>query len=338
MVIFIGTPYLYEKFDTLFLGKEVIYISYSFYNNSMEKKKYISLNVDEASTIYKDVHFETDTKTIPPSETFTETRPSEIEQASLNRWIENNEYKKTEESEDNDELINAKIIQLENQKHYLVLPGSSLRVISIIEEKSGSREILVKNTRVENINKNDWIVIKQDTENEYLVKRSKEIYGKSYYEGQMELVLGYKKRLRQKRLSYEKSDDFLRDLKKNDVSVNSILVVKRWIKDTINPRNLQQILEYLDYDDNMISKIIEAANFINRSHRRVGREIGKRLNNYLEKENIPNIEDAMSDDGEYKFYLNNIGSFKMENVKNIMPEEVNVDRKIIYRIIYTNED
>lgn len=336
IVIFIGTPYLYGKFDTVFLGKEVIYLSYNFYNNSLKKKRYINSNSQKASTIYENIHIkENDSDT---ADYYEEVTVSEIEKLSMNRWIELNNYKKSNEIEDNEELVSAKIIQLENHKHYIIFPDASLKVIKIQEDKSRTNKIKIKNTKLKDISNNDWIILKQDTEEEYLIRRSKEIYGESFYNSQMDLINGYKRKLKRKKIYFRTYENLLKDLNKNNVRVNSTMVIKNWIKDTIRPRNLEEILNYLGYEDNMSKRIVTAAEFINKSHIKVGREMGKRLTNYLEKVNPLTLEEAMAVNGEYEFNLDGIGTFKVESVKNIIDKEVKVSRYKLYRIINTNEE
>lgn len=234
--------------------------------------------------------------------------------------------------------MSAKIIQLENHKHYIIFPDASLKVIKIQEDKSRTNKIKIKNTKLKDISNNDWIILKQDTEEEYLIRRSKEIYGESFYNSQMDLINGYKRKLKRKKIYFRTYENLLKDLNKNNVRVNSTMVIKNWIKDTIRPRNLEEILNYLGYEDNMSKRIVTAAEFINKSHIKVGREMGKRLTNYLEKVNPLTLEEAMAVNGEYEFNLDGIGTFKVESVKNIIEKEVKVSRYKLYRIINTNEE
>lgn len=336
VVIFIGTPYLYEKFDTLFLGKEIIYLSYSFYNNKLLKRRFINSNSKEASTIYENLNIIENDKN--PKDIYEETTVSEIEKMSINRWIEENKYEKSNKTNDNEDLVSSKIIQLENHKHYVVFPDTTLKVLKIQRSNTGEATFYIRNSKLKNINKKDWIILKKDTEEEYLIKRSKEIYGESFYDSQMELIKGYKRKLKEKKRQFGSYEKLLENLNKNKIRANSTMVIKNWVKDTIRPRNLEAILKYLRYSQEESIKIIAAADFINKSHVKVGMEMGKRLTNYLKKLDVPTLEEAMLTEGEYEFNLDNIGTFKVESVKNILDEEMKVNRNKLYKIINTNEE
>lgn len=340
-VIFIGTPYLYGKFDTLFLGKNIIYVSYRFYRNKLIKKKYTDSNSDKANQIYKNIEFieNNNEERIVYHEEMT---ISELERMNLNRWIEQNILDNTSDNinelEDNEELISSKIVQLDNNKHYIILPESSLRKLEVGFDIDSNKIVTIKKSKMSNIKVGDWIILKTDTEEEYLVKRAKEIYGESTYNSQLNLITVYKDDLKKRKKTFGTYYKFMKDLNKNNVKVSSVALIQNWIKDTIRPRNLQNILVYLGYEKSKIDRTLSAAKFINQSHRKAGRGIGNRLNNYLKNLDVEELEEAMVVDGEYTFYLDKIGEFNVVTVKDIIAEEIKINRKELYRIINTKEE
>lgn len=344
LIIYIGTPYLYQKMDTVFLGKRIIYLSYNFYKNTMSKLKFTNSISLDANQIYKNVKLIENKNIVKKDAYQRETTLSELELMNIQRWIEINNLKnigdegRNNNLEENEELVDAKIIQLENNYHYVVLPQSNLRKINVKISSDDDKIIRLNKINLSKLKRNDWILLKTDTEEEYLVRRAKEKYGLSVYESQLSLVAKYKKKLKNKKDHFHTYNKLMHDLRNNNINAASTVVVRSWVTNTIRPGNLRDILKYLGFKEDMITKIDFAAKFINDSHRKVGREMGSRLNNYLEKIDINQLEEAMLLEGEYVFSLRSIGQFRVVTIKNILNDEIKVNQKDLYRLFNTNEE
>lgn len=333
-VIFVGSPSIFKSFNTFFLGKKIIYVSYSFYKNNIPKIDYITNNTKNANQIYKDVFIN---KVKETHGAFTETNVTDLEKFELNKWI--TDYNKSQNLNRNiSELVEGKIIQLENKNHIIMSPHSTIRKIE--ETITNNQDTILKMTSIDigSLLAGDWVIIKLNTEEDYLIKKSKELYGAEYYNEQMELVRRYKEDLLNRRREYNSSKSFVQCLNNNNVKVASEAVLNNWITETIRPRNLEEILKYLEYDNELIIKTISAADFINSSHNAAGRELIKNIQNYLKLINPKQLEAAMSIEKEYDFKIKNIGLFKIQIVKSVVDDSLRVQPGEMYKIINTKEE
>lgn len=335
VVIFIGTPYLYPKFDTVFLGTTIIYLSYNIFKNHLSKIQFISNNIPEANCLYKNIDIQNKEKFLLPK--YTEVAIADAERFNLNKWIDRKKKEKNYSDVNHEDLIEGQIIQLEKNKHIIVSPDSTLRIINTKTNHIERKELIIKTDKVNNLITGDWIIIKNSTEEEYLINKSKELFGFVEYESKMQLVNEYKDALYNQKVRLGSLDALLKDMKNNHVKVSSIVLLKSWLDSTIRPRNLEDILLYLGYNDYDLSKTINAAEFINSAHRHAGYELSKNIMNYLKDINMQELEESMLIEGEYSFNIKTIGVFNIESVKSVIENPIILQSKDMYKIIKTSE-
>lgn len=337
VVIFIGTPYIYKGFNTIFIGEEIYYVAYNVYKNYLSKMNYIQGNNIDSIELYKKVELsDSNQKT---KNTFFETDLTDIEKNKINKWIMNHNQKhlSVNNAETGEEVVTGKIIQLENNKHIVMSPHSKFRVVDERKDKDNKLVLTLISKYLDTLKVGEWIIIKQSTEEDYLVKKSKDIFGEAVYNERVDLVNEYKNDLKSRMSKFRNIDKFIEDLKNNNVNVSTVQVLKNWLGETIRPRNLEKILLYLGYSQLKINETINAADFINKAHNTAGRELVKNIEVYLKLINVEELEAAMALEKEYEFNVDSIGLFSIQLVKSIIKENISIHPKNMYKITETSE-
>ncbi|WP_170168037.1 hypothetical protein, partial [Staphylococcus piscifermentans] len=122
--------------------------------------------------------------------------------------------------------------------------------------------------------------------------------------------------------------------KKHGIKISTVLLLKNWLfGDTIKPRELEKILNYLSFSDYLVNKTINAADKIIQAHITAGREVIKELNKKIEVIDNEEIMEEMSVNEEYVFDLEGVGEFLIQQVQYTPQKVDNISSKDMYKLI-----
>ncbi|MBN4912356.1 hypothetical protein IDG46_20825 [Staphylococcus sp. EG-SA-13] len=129
-------------------------------------------------------------------------------------------------------------------------------------------------------------------------------------------------------------NNLYKDMKKSGVKISNMMTLKTWLnEDTINPRNLNQILRYLNYNDENISQTIKAAEMINKLHRKVGKDLSKSLQQIIDNIDISEIYESMTLNGNFSFKVDDIGEYFIEEILFKSEDQIEIERNQLNKIL-----
>lgn len=328
LLIFIGTPYYFPQFSHVFLGRKIIYLSFNFYKNSFQPSDgNFEGDYIRVSNIYEKVTFSHNSNDIRHDMLETEEEIM-IEHDSSKKWLV--DYEKRFER--TDEGITAVLLQFYTNKGAFYLPSSKVRVLNLTEKKPLSQ------ISVTNLVGDEWIVLKNSTEAEYLTKKSREILGETKFNEFTQLVLNYKRLLRNQKKNFGTYEQLRLNMIKKGVPVSSAVLLRAWTTDFITkPRNLKKILSYLGYSAENLEKTFFAATSLISSRIRAGRMLQEKLAKIVDNLDKEEVAHGMRINKYYEFYLPEIGEFSIEVNKSKPFVEMEVSQKDLYQIINFKE-
>src|SRR5699024_12014189 len=107
-----------------------------------------------------------------------------------------------------------------------------------------------------------------------------------------------------RKMNSDTYNNFRKELKKNNIEVKSDTVLRTWtVMDVVKPGALKDLLKYLNYSDEVTMKTIKAANFINKAHAKVGRELSNHLKKIISYIDFVEILETMERDLLYFFNI-----------------------------------
>ncbi|MBW0764003.1 MULTISPECIES: DISARM anti-phage system protein DrmE domain-containing protein [Mammaliicoccus] len=329
-LVMIGSSIYFNKFDTIFMAKEIYYINFDFYKNYLRKESLIENNHFN-SNIFKMVN---SYKEKNKNENKLIEEHYEMEKAENIYLLEKliNQYQ-LNERHDLKKKIFATICGLKSGAHILLTKNNTIRSLSLSYDNENNLNLVVENKKINQLVKENWIIIKSITENIYLERKSKEIISEEKYNEYKKCIHDYKKALKLKLNELMSIEELYKDMKKHNVKISNLNTLKTWInEETIRPRNLDQILNYLNYKNEEIIKTINAADTINKLHIKVGKDLSKSLQFIISKLDSNDIYESMILYNTFSFKVEDVGEFFIEEVSFISEEQVEIDRKNLNKI------
>ncbi|MGY0685438.1 DISARM anti-phage system protein DrmE domain-containing protein [Mammaliicoccus sciuri] len=326
-VLIIGNSIYFDKLNTIFMGNKIFYINFHKY---YFKRNTIIEDNQSNSNIYKNVEFTNNDKNYK-SEIIEEQ--FEMEQSEntflLEKLISNYKNKVNVENK-----VNASICGLKSGYHILLSENTKIRILTIKKNDNDNFDLAVETKKIKQLDKEDWIIIKANTESIYLEKKAKEIISEETYNTYKKFVFDYKKALNIKLKENRTLNNLYKDMKKSGVNISNMMTLKTWLKeDIINPRNLNQILRYLNYNDENFSQTIKAAEMINKLHRKVGKDLSKSLQQIIDNIDISEIYESMTLNGNFSFKVDDIGEYFIEEILFKSEDQIEIERNQLYKIL-----
>lgn len=325
VVVFLGTPNYYANFDSIFFGKEILYVSYDIYRNEYNKREILNMVDSKTNSIYKNTEIK-NSRHLSNQETMSEDSPIKHEiPKSIRDMIAKN-------SQD-DNIVEGRYISLTENRGIVVLKNSGLRVIEIIPGEAIAVKVSWK--KISELVPTDKIILTLSTNPEFLENYSKNLLGEEDYDQCLKLISRYKLKLQKLKIQVGGIRNLIKRMKNNDIRVSSIQSVKNWMSmDTIKPRQLDKILKLLNYKPEDVQRTIVAAKKINSTNIRAGRHKSKNIEKILNR--IP-IEDAQFNktifsDNPFEFQIQQLGVFSIETVTSVSEEKLNIPRNELYKL------
>ncbi|MEP9852964.1 hypothetical protein ABDK10_09790 [Staphylococcus aureus] len=329
-VIFIGPPYYFDKFTTIFQGHEIYYIIFDFFSYYNFAGTILKNNQNENSNIYKDVHLILENDNNNVRNVNDEIDLSSEQEYKMNKIIKKHKYSYTDHQERFDK---GNLITFASEKYFIMSKSAKVRVLKLNSDKGYKNELNIEKLRFQDLKSGDWVLIKRDTDESLIINEAKKIIGEFKYNHYLEYVKIYKKALLEKLSHFNSLEDFKRELISNQIKLKDINTLKTWLTfETIKPQSLKEILEYLDFSNIRKQNVIDAATQINKTHITAGKQILKKL-----EENIRNIDyeyffEEMSENKEYILNTEDKGEYFIEEIENISEQTKEFLKKDMNRI------
>lgn len=304
-VFYIGSPNYFGEFvSTTFKGKEITFISYDMFTNSMKLKSDFE-DLDSKgiySTLYERV-------------TFGQPIQKEIlinfeEKESLNIAVSKLLDEQRGTGSSSSDTIEASIVYLENDRFLFAPQDSKIRVF-FPEEKSN----FVKQRDFKDVEEDDYIVIRNDSDTKLIAEVADQIL-KSKAKDYRLLQKKWKKRLRYNvdKKGINRVSQILRS--KYHLKTASNVSIRNWCNEnSICPTELPKLLKALKFNENEINEIYSKMQEIKRAHLKAGRLISSKLMNELSAEILRELKEQ----GYYTFTSQEFdgASFNIERVVSI---------------------
>lgn len=315
-VIFLGSPYIYSQFSNVFLGKEIIYLSYDFYQNKIEKKYILGYSSDKNSALFSNVEFDVDNGT----NTDLLNMEEELLEGSIDHDFDTWLNKFQRNIKDNEELYRGILFGLESGNKIIYPEKKKISILDLNTMKIDKKE-------VELLSSNDLIIERLHTDNDYLVEEAKKMYGKSKYLEWVKLIQDYKTRLdyliKKDGLTFVKQQ-----LNNEGVGISSDLVIKNWsTMDVIAPMKNQDfdiLLKFLEFNNTETNRIKIAAKSIINAHRVIGRLLSKKIQDIIENVDQFELYSSLQEEKKYEFIVDGVGEYTIEKISNKFEDIVEI--------------
>lgn len=330
VLVFLGTPNFFKEFNNVFLGKFIYYVSYDFYRNEFKKHAVITPLHKKLNTLYTDVRVAVNERKVSLSPEIIEM----INENVVDKNIPENIKSLTNNTLEDDNVIEARFIRLANNRGLIALKNSTLRVIELNEE-NGEVQINIIRKKINDISPADKIIITLHTNPTFLKEFSIKQLGQEKYELYIQLVNQYKTRLKEIKNKLGSYQRLMREMNTSGLSVSGLQVLKNWMGEkTVRPRQLKELLIYLNFEENEIIQILEAAKEINVTRRRAGRYKSKNITRLFKKIEGRVIEynKAIYGEENFVFSIDELGTYTIETVVNIPKEIITVNTSELYKI------
>lgn len=322
-VFFIGSPNYYYKYNTVFKAKDIYYVSYDIYHNNYKRELIIPNNNIKNSGVFKGVNISS--KTTKDSK-LDESKDIIMTDLSYDFIKVINRLSKTKESENINHSHNARAIELFDNQYILLPLNSKVRVLDEITNK-----IKIKN--IKNLYRNDWIVLKKSSDEEYIKEMAKNIIGPNYHMMFREVVK-YKKQL----IQYMDENNLdleglQREMRKQSVLVH-LNVLHDWVfGTTIAPREFNEVLNFLGYSPSSRKVLEDYYQQIMNAHRLSGRNLLKNIQKIIDTFDLATIKNAMDKHNTFNMNIDSIGEFCVKRVNGISNENLEVDYSELYKVL-----
>ncbi|MDT3982771.1 hypothetical protein RPN65_03485, partial [Staphylococcus ureilyticus] len=164
----------------------------------------------------------------------------------------------------------------------------------------------------------DWILIKSDSDENLIKNEAKKIIGEHKYNHYLENVKLYKKSLLKKSKNFESLEGFKSELKNHGINLKDINTLKTWISlETVKPKSLMEILNYLNFSDIGKKNIFHSAKEINKTHILAGKLILQKLSENIKEINYTEFINEMSENREYILETEDKGTYFIEEIEFI---------------------
>lgn len=304
-VFYIGSPnYFGEYVRTTFKGKEITFVSYDMFTNSLNpKSEFEDLdNKGVYSTLYEQVTFG---KPIQ-KEVLINLEEKELLNNAVNKLLD--EQKRTVSN--TTDAIEASIVYLENDRFLFAPQDSKIRVF-LPEEKSN----FVKQKNFKDVEEDDYIVIRNESDTKLIAEVADHIL-KSKAKSYRQLQEKWKKRLRYnvEKKGINRVSQILS--RKYRLKTASTVSIRNWCNEnSICPTELPKLLKALKFTEDEVKEIYSKMQEIKRAHLKAGRLISSKLMNELSTE----ILLELGEQGYYTFTSQEFdgASFNIERVVSI---------------------
>lgn len=311
-LIFIGPPYLFRKYKNIFQGKKIHYIMYSFLGDFSFQQPVIKSNYKINSNIFKNVKIEKN------SESNQLEYKIDLNEESKNKINKILNKHKVSENENQEKIAEGNLIKFLNNKYFIMPKNVKVRTIKLDVEELSENKFIVEKLKLNHLKKGDWILIKTDSDENLIKNEAKKIIGEHKYYHYLENIKLYKKALLEKSKRHKNLEEFIRELNKNNIHLKDVNTLKTWLTlETIKPKSLIEILNYLKFNDVSKNKIFNSAKEINKNHILAGKLILKKLTENIKNINYDDFVNEMSENKEYILETEDKGTFYIEEIENI---------------------
>lgn len=306
-VIFAGNPnYFGEYVRNTFKGKNITFISYDIFSNSLSPKKvFEEINKQGTySTIFKNITF----GKLVVKKSNISLEESELLDKAVNNFIEEQKHLLGVNSQD---AVEACIIYLENERFLFAPRDTKIRVFSPNEKNN-----FIKQLNFKDIEEDNYIVIRNERDTKLIAEVADQYILKSKAESYRKLQNEWKDKLRVnvQRKGIGKVSEIL--MRKYKVKTASIASLRTWCNEnSICPTELSKILKALKYEDTRIKKIYEIMKKIQQAHIKAGRVISEKLMSELSDDILKDLQEK----GYYTFRSREFNgvSFNIERIVSI---------------------
>lgn len=306
-VIYVGSPnYFGDYVKNTFKGKNITFISYDIFSNSLKPKR-IFEDIDKrdvVSTIFEHVSFST---SIEKKENIILEQEQSLE-TFINKIIKEQQINESNTQED---VVEACIIYLENERFLFAPRDSKIRIFTP-HEKSNS----IKQINFKDVEEDDYIIIRNERDTKLIAEVADQDILKSKAKEYRLLQNKWKKRLRfnVKKKGWKKVSYIL--MKKYHLKTASIASLRSWCnEESICPTELPKLLKALKYNEEDIKVIYSTMKKIQLAHRQAGRIISEKLMNELSSDIFRELQEK----GFYTFMSSEFdgASFNIERIVSI---------------------
>lgn len=285
-VVYIGSPKYFSEYTINTLkSKKVIFIAYNFFDNrfvySEPLKKINQKNT--LSTVYDEVYFK---KSKKQQQHFLMPEPltsKKMLEKFLNSTKEDSQIDKTDLSE----IITT---YFENDRCMFIPTNAKVKTLSWDGK--------VNYTAVNDLEEDTFIIIRNKSDSKLIGEIADEFYLKEKTLEYRNLQSEWKSKLKKLILDHGLKDATKLLKKEFKINSSSVSSIKNWIKEeSIQPRELEDILRALDYKGIEIKRILTVTSEIMNAHRQSGRLISEKLM----KEISPAVINELKEKGYHTF-------------------------------------
>lgn len=329
ILIFIGPPYLYRKFENIFQGKIIYYIMYDFFEINKLKNTIIKSNKSINSNLYENVNYIKNYKISNSSDYYIDLK--EEANRKVNDILMKHSYQVVE---NNEKYAEGNVIRFVNDKYFLLSKNSTIRSIKLKIDSKSDNELTIEKVKLKNLKKGDWILIKSESDERLIINEAKKIIGENRYLHYLSNVKLYKNVLLEKSKDYKGLEELKSDLNSHGINLKDINTLKTWLTlETIKPKSLMEILKFLNFSDISKRKIYNSAKEINKTHIIAGKLMLKKLNEDIKNINYEKFIDNMAEFKEYILEVEDKGSFFIEEIDEISNQSKMFLKKDMNRLL-----
>lgn len=315
-LIFIGPPYLFKKYKNIFYGMKIYYIMFEFLGSYNFKNTIIHDNKEANSNLYKNTKvINNDVKELlKPVDYYIDLK--EESNYKIDNILKSHRFS---EKENQEKFSQGNLINFVSGKYFILGKNAKIRLIRLNISNILENELIVEKLKLNSLHSGDWILIKSETDENLIVNEAKKIIGEHKYYHYLENVKLYKKALLEKSTQFKNLEAFKNDLLKNGINLKDVNTLKTWITlETIKPKVLFEILDYLNFSDVSKKNIFNAAKEINKSHILAGKLILQKLSENIKNINYNDFFNDMAENKEYILETEDKGTFFIEEIEFIV--------------------
>lgn len=329
-VIFIGPPYFFNKFTTIFQGNKIYYILLDFLSDYNFGSPFIKNNIMENSNIYKNVHSISNDSIIDSRIESDEIDLISEKEYKMNKIIKKHKYSNIVNQE---KFAEGNLITFVSDNYFIMSKNAKIRVLKLNIGENQENEFNIKKLRFPELKSGDWVLIKKDTDENLIINEAKKLIGEFKYNHYLEYVKIYKRALLEKFRYFNNLEEFKKELISNKIKLKDVNTLKTWLTiETIKPQSLNEILEYLDFNDVRKRNVIQAATEINKTHITAGKQILKKLSENIRSIDYEDFFEEMSENKEYILTTEDKGKYFIEEIESISEQAKEFLKKDMNRI------
>ncbi|WP_078410111.1 hypothetical protein [Priestia abyssalis] len=281
-VLFIGSQNLFEAYaNNCPRAEKTYFISYDVFPNYF-KNMGVLHSLQPVSTVYKGIKNKLERKPITTAKLLLEEDPPSL--SLLGKQLAASEDL-DENGADSIEPVEARLVTLEND-HVLFLQVDGR--YKVVEIDSKAKHVISKPLNM--LELDDCLLVFHESETEMLATVADSEILKEKSQKLRRIQKSWKNRLRSwvNNKGINKACHILSN--KYNMSSSKPHNVNYWLRDTtIFPRNMEQLLKALQYDDDAVQQILTASNRILAAHRRAGSLVRQYANQVIKNSDLKNL-------------------------------------------------